>query len=112
MKQNAPSLIDWMVEVAAYMRRDRPDNYPTYDDAFNELQRIIGELSSQDHPGFWHFGGFFIHKWVEDGVIEYYFCKKVASAHIFEDDGETQLYGWTSGSGTMKDGPELPSPEL
>lgn len=104
------NLIDWMVESAAWMRRDRPDLYREYEDAFNDLERVVNELTSQDGPGWTSWGGFFLHKWEEDGVVEWNLMKKVTSADVFIEENEINVSSWTENSGTMTSGVELPYP--
>lgn len=106
------NVIDWLTHTARWMHADRPDLYLSVDDAFDDLSTVHDKLSLRDGSSWTSWGGFFLHKWEEDGVVEWNLMKKISSADVFLDENAVNVTGWTDTSGTMSVGVLIPGPDL
>src|SRR5690349_7285291 len=102
--------IKWMTETAKFMAKDRPDLYDDETEAFADLSKIYDAMADTEGPTWTSWAGFNLVKHEEDGIVEWDFTKKISTCAIFVDEGVCDVYGWTSKSGTIKHGVELPSP--
>lgn len=98
-------VMDWLQHTSAWIQKDRPDLYPMLNDAFEDLLGAYDQLASRNGSAFTHFGNFFLHKYVEDGVTEWSFTRKISTVVTYEEEpGQTQVYSHTRGSGTVSRG--------
>jgi len=102
-------VITWLTATSEYMAKDRPDLYESDKDAFDSLSVVFDEMSEIEGPTWTSWAGFLLIKHVEDDITEWEFSKKISTAAIFVDEGVCDVYGWTSKSGTVKHGVDLPA---
>ena len=91
--------IDWLVETAKFMAKDRPDVYSEVSEAVEELSGVIerlrdiniGPVSSM------MFTSYVMTRIADDGVEEFLLSRKLSTLCIFEDEEVVTVLSYDAG---------------
>src|SRR4051812_26094501 len=86
-------------EGARFMHTDRPDIFPTQQDAADRLSEWFSQLSAHDmeddiSPVAVASGGFELVRTSEEGHDEYTLSRTILSFNTFAPEGESYVFDW------------------
>lgn len=87
------NMIDWLRATGEWMHKDRPDLYPSAQNATATLSRWVESLRAIG-PNSIETGGHALIFNIEDGVEEWTLQKKIATCEIFYAEEAAMAFGW------------------